>query len=195
MFSCSTLKNLRYYPYVNKELEIRGEFMFWQLWENRFWRRINVIYPDIAHVVAITVLDLPVFARESIVDCWGTISYEIDKTQFQIPVPLVQLSVTKIIDCSWIKFLDENKHEAILALKSTSSTEKIVNVQLSSDRIHDLDEYSTKKKRLLCFLAKKTFEKIQSDIFSVKVHGCLAYSLIEILSVDVDKASLRIFAR
>ncbi|XP_032685813.1 uncharacterized protein LOC116850987 isoform X2 [Odontomachus brunneus] len=189
------LKNLKYYPCVKDELEIRGESMFWQLREDHFWQRINAIHAGTVHVVATTVLDLPVFARESIIDCWGTISYEIDEIQFQTLVPLVRLSVTEIIDCSWTKFMDENKQRAILALKSTSSTERIVTVQLSSSRSNECDEHDFGKKRLFRFLAKKTFEKIYGDVFSVKAHGPLTYCLLEILSINFDKASLRIFFR
>ncbi|XP_014474123.1 PREDICTED: uncharacterized protein LOC106744150 [Dinoponera quadriceps] len=189
------LKKLKYYPYVKDEFEIRGESMFWQLRKDSFWQKINTVHPGTAHVVAITILDLPAFDRKSVVDCWGTILYEIDETRFQMPVPFIRLSVTEIIDCSWIKFLDKNEHGAILALKSTSSTERIVNIQLSSDRINDQGEHDSKKKQLFRFLAKKTFEKIHKDIFSVKEHGSLTYCLIEILSIDSDEASLRIFAR
>lgn len=188
---CSSLKKLRYYPCVKDELEICGQSMFWQLGEDRFWQRINAIHSGTAYVVATTILDLPGFARESVAECWGTISYEIDEMQLQTPVPLVQLSVTEIINCSWIKFLEKNKHGAILTLKSTSSMEKIVNVPLSND----LDEHDFEKKRLFCFLAKKAFEKIYGDVFSVREHGSLTDCLIEILSIDFDKASLKIFAR
>lgn len=194
-FFCSALKKLKYYPCVKDDPEIRGESMFWQLREDRFWQRINAIHPSTVHIMATMVLDLPVFARKSIIDCWGTISYEIDEIQFQTLVPLVRLSVTKIIDCSWIKFLEENKHGAILALKSTSSTERIVTVQLSNSRSNEWDEHDFGKKRLFRFLVKKTFEKIYGDVFSVKAHGPLTYCLLEILSIDFDKASLRIFVR
>lgn len=178
---------------MKDELEIRGEFMFWELQEGRFWQRINAIHPNV-YVVATMVLDLPMFARESVVNCWGTISYEIDETQNQTVVPPVRLSTAEIVDCSWIKFLNENKHGAILVLKSTSSTERIVNVQLSSSRINDWDEHDSGE-RLFRFLAKQTFEKIQGDIFLVKAHGPLTYCLIEILSIDFNKASLKIFVR
>ncbi|XP_019699316.1 uncharacterized protein LOC105188442 isoform X2 [Harpegnathos saltator] len=170
------LNKLRYYPWVKNELEIRGESMLWQLWEDRFWRKIDSIHGGTA-VVATTAIDLPVFARESVIHCWGMISYEIGETRFQMSVPIVRLSAAEIINCSWIKFLDESKHVAILALKSTSSTEKIVNIQLWSDPINNRDEHDTGKKRFFRFLAEKTFEKIHDDIFLVKIRQPALYNI------------------
>lgn len=132
------------------------------------------------------VLDLPMFDQENVVECWGIISYEIDETQFQIPVPPIQLSIVETIDSSCIKFLDENKYGAILVLKSTSTIEKIVNIQFSRD---DQDGFGNK----LChFLTAKNFAKVCSNVFLVKEHGSLMYCLVEI---DVNEANIRIFAR
>ncbi|KAL6446393.1 hypothetical protein ACFW04_001165 [Cataglyphis niger] len=89
--SCCTLLNLRYYPYVRDKMEIYGESMFWKRFFH--WERINSIHPGAVHVVATVVLDLPTFDTESISECWTTISYEIGETQFQIPIPPVQLTI------------------------------------------------------------------------------------------------------
>ncbi|XP_050449142.1 uncharacterized protein LOC126850316 isoform X2 [Cataglyphis hispanica] len=196
--SCCTLLNLRYYPYVRGKMEIYGESMFW----TRFfhWERISSIHPGAVHVVATMVLDLPTFDTESVSECWATISYEIGETQFQIPIPAVQLTIDEVIDCSCMKILNENERNAILALKSTSSTEKIVHVRLSKDNQNDEDDscalYEPRKKQLFHFLTTKNFVKISDDVFLVKEHGPLMYCLIELEWLGkVDEVNVRIFAR
>ncbi|XP_070155717.1 uncharacterized protein [Polyergus mexicanus] len=199
--SCCTLLNLRYYPYVRDKTEIYGESIFWKRFFH--WERINSIHPGAVHIVATIVLDLPTFDRESVSECWATISYEIGETQFQIPVPPVQLTIDEVIDCSCMNILNKNERSAILALKSTSSTEKIVNVRFSKDNQEDKDDscdscdsYEPRKKQLFHFLTAKTFVKISDDVYLMKEHSPLMYCLIELewLS-NVDEVNVRIFAR
>lgn len=192
IFFCSTLDDPNYYSYVRDATEVCGVSMFWQLQNSRFWNKIESVLPGAVHVVATTVLDLPTFDRESVVDCWGTISYKIDDTPFQMPVPLVQLSAVETIDSSCIKLLDENEHSAILCLKSTSSVESVVNVCFSS--AGDSRDGS-ERKQLFRFLIERAFEKVHGDVFVVKTHGTLMYCLVEVLSIDADQANIRIFAR
>jgi len=191
-FLCSRLVNLRYYPYVQGQVEICGESMFWRLNHKNQWEKIGSVCSGAIHhqaskFVATVVLDLPMFDGDSVVDCWGTISYEVDETQLQIPVPPVQLSIAETIDasCNCIKLLNENKHKAILALKSTSSTEKTVKIPLARNGSTELFH----------FLASKAFLTIYNDVFFVKEHGSLMYCLIELQSIDEGYASIRIFAR
>ncbi|EZA52676.1 hypothetical protein DMN91_001578 [Ooceraea biroi] len=165
--------------------------MFWKLNENR-WEKIDSIYPRAVHVVAVIVLDLPTFDRGPVVECWGTISYKIDETQLQMPVPSIQLTTAETIDISCIKLLDENQHSAILALKSTSNTERTVNVLFSRE---DEDGSRSEKEQLFHFLATKSFSKVYSDVFLVKEHGSLMYCLVEVQSIGDNHASLRIFTR
>lgn len=168
--------------------EIFGESTFWKLKEEHFFysETINSIQPGV--IIATMVLDLPKFDQEPVVKCWGIISYEIDETQFQIPLPPIQLSIVETIDSSCIKFLDENKYGAILVLKSTSTTEKIFNIPFSRD-----DQGFGNK---LCrFLTAKNFAKVCGNVFLMKEHGSLMYCLVEIQSIDVDEANIRIFAR
>lgn len=143
--------------------------------------------------MATIVLDLPMFDQEPVVKCWGIISYEIHETQFQIPVPPIQLSIVETIDNSCIKFLHENECGAILALKNTSAIEKDVNVQfLKSERDNKDDQNSNK---LVRFLIAKIFAKVRGNLFLMKEDGSLMYCLIEIQSIDVNEANIRIFAR
>lgn len=172
-------------------MEICGESMFWKLNENH-WDKIDSIYPCAVHVVATIVLDLPTFDRRPIVECWGTILYEIDEAQFQIPVSSVQLTAAETIDISCIKLLNENEHSAILALKSTSSTERIVSVPFFRD---DEDKSVLEKEQLFHFLAAKSFLQVCNDVYLVKDHGPLMYCLVEIQAINDDQASIRIFAR
>lgn len=153
--------------------------------------------------MATMVLDLgcyPMFDQEPAVKCWGIISYEIDETQFQIPVPSIQLSIIETIDSSFLKFLDESKY-VILALKSTSVIERIVNVHLSRADQDDQDDQDAQDDEnrsgniLFHFLTAKIFTKICGNIFFMKEHGSLMYCLIEVQSIDVDEANIRIFAR
>lgn len=182
-------------------MEICGESMFWKRFLH--WEKITSIHPGTVRVVATTVLDLPTFDRKSVSECWGTISYEIGETQFQIPVPPVQLTIDKMSDCSCMKFLNENELNAILALKSTSSAEKIVNINFSKDNKDDSDDeddscdlYELGKKKIFHFLTAKTFVKIYDDVFLMKEHGSLMYCLIELeWSSNADEVNVRIFAR
>lgn len=179
-------------------MEIYGESMFWKRFFH--WERINSIHPGAVHVVATMVLDLPTFDRESVSECWATIAYEIGETQFQIPIPPVQLTIDEVIDCSCMKILNENERSAILALKSTSSTEKIVHVRFSKDNQNDEDDssasYEPRKKQLFHFLTTKNFVKISDDVFLVKEHGPLMYCLIELEWLGkVDEVNVRIFVR
>lgn len=196
--SCCTLLNLRCYPYVRDKAEIYGESMFWKRFFH--WEKINSIHPGAVHVVATMVLDLPTFDRKSVSECWATISYEIDETQYQIPVPPVSLSIDEVIDSSCMKFLNKNERNAILALKSTSSTEKIVKVRFLKDNQDDQDDSydscNPGKKQLFHFLTEKTFVKIYDDVFLVKEHGSLMYCLVELEWLNnVDEVKVRIFAR
>lgn len=177
---------------MRDQVEICGGSIFWRLNENEKWQEIDLIGPGAVHVVATMVLDLPAFDRGPVVEFWATISYEINETQFQIPVPSVQLTTLETIDISCIKLLDENQHSAILALKSTSRIEKLVKVLFPRDVE---DEYESGRERLFHFLAVRSFLKIQSDVFLVKEHGALMYCLVEMESIDDDQASVRIFAR
>ncbi|XP_067209711.1 uncharacterized protein [Linepithema humile] len=188
----STLLNPRYYPYIRDEMEICGESMFWKLKAESYfhWEKINLIYPGSVHVVATMVLDLPTFDRESVVEYWSTISYEIDEIQYQIPVPPIQLTIAETIDSSCIKFLEENEHSAVLALKSTCNAESIVRLLKNNQ-----DEYESWKKQFFHFLGTKAFERVCSDIFLVKEHLSLMYCLIEIQSITVNEMSVKIFAR
>ncbi|KMQ91930.1 hypothetical protein RF55_8147 [Lasius niger] len=182
-------------------MEIYGESMFWKRF--LYWERINSIHPGTDHVMATMVLDLPTFDRKSVSECWATISYEIGETQFQIPVPPVQLTIDEISDCSCMKFLNQNELSAILALKSTSSAEKIVNVRFSKDNQDNSDDqddscddlYESGKKQLFHFLTAKTFVKIYNDVFLVKEHGSLMYCLIELDWSSNTEVNVRIFAR
>lgn len=138
------------------------------------------------------VLDLPMFDQEPAVKCSGIISYEIHETQFQIPVPPIQLSVVETIDSSSIKFLHENEYGVILALKNTSAIEKDVNVQFSIEKRDDRNGFDN---QLFRFLTAKIFVKIRDNLFLMKEHGSLMYCLIEIQSIDVNEANIKIFVR
>lgn len=175
-----------------RDEEISGESTFWKLKEERFFHseKINSIKPGA--IVATMVLDLPKFDQEPVVKCWGIISYEIDETQFQIALPPIQLSIAETIDSSCIKFLDENEYGAILALKSTSTIEKIVNIQFSRD---DQDDQNRSGNKLFRFLITKTFAKICNNVFLMKEHSSLMYCLVEIQSMDFEEANIMIFAR
>ncbi|XP_039314492.1 uncharacterized protein LOC105193135 isoform X2 [Solenopsis invicta] len=195
--SSCTLENPRYYPYVlsMRDEQISGESAFWKLEQERAFHseKINSIQPGA--VVATTVIDLgcyPMFDQEPVVKCWGIISYEIDDTQFQIPVPSIQLSIKKTLDSSCIKFLDERRYNTILALKSTSTIEKVVNVCFSRD---DQDDQNGSGNELFHFLIRRTFAKVYDNVFLMKEHGSLMYCLIEVQSIDVKEARIRIFAR
>ncbi|EGI69086.1 hypothetical protein G5I_02258 [Acromyrmex echinatior] len=194
-FLCSTLLNPRYYPYVlsTPDEEIFGESMFWKLKEGYFFHseKINLIHPGA--VVATMVLDLPTFDQEPVIKCWGIISYEIDETQFQIPLPTIELSIDETINSSCIRFLNENGRNAILALKSTSTIEKIFNIR--TDDRDNQDDRNGFGNKFFRFLTARTFTKVWDNVFLVKEHGCLMYCLIEIQSIDVNKANIRIFAR
>jgi len=194
-FFCSTLLNPKYYPYVSSTRgeEIFGESTFWKLKEERFFysEKINSIQPGA--IVATMVLDLPMFDEEPVVKCWGIISYEIDETQFQIPVPSILLSIAETIDS--IRFLDESGHSAILALKSTSTIERIFNVQFLRDDQNNQNNQNESGNKLFRFLTVKTFTKVYDNVFLMKEHGCLMYCLIEVQSIDVDEAKIKIFAR
>lgn len=197
-FLCSTLLNPRYYPYVlpARDEEIFGESTFWKLKEEPFFysEQINSIQPGA--IVATMVLDLPTFDQEPVVKCWGIISYEIDETQYQVPVPPIQLSIVRTIDSSCIKFLNESEYGAILALKSTSTIEKIINVKFSrDDRNTQEDSQNGFSNKLFRFLTAQIFVKVRSNVFLVKEHGSLMYCLIEIKTIDVDQANIKIFAR
>ncbi|XP_011699523.1 PREDICTED: uncharacterized protein LOC105456872 isoform X2 [Wasmannia auropunctata] len=194
--SCCTLLNPRYYPYVlpMPDEEISGESTFWKLKREHFFHseKISSIQPGA--VVATMVLDLPTFDQVPVVKCWGIISYEIDETQFQIPLPPIQLSIVKTIDSSCMRLLDKSRHSGILALKSTSTVEKIVNVQFSWDDRDDRDDQMSLNK--LCrFLTAITFTKVCDNVFLVKEHGSLTYCLVEVQSIDADETNIRIFAR
>ncbi|KYN33189.1 hypothetical protein ALC56_12522 [Trachymyrmex septentrionalis] len=193
-FLCSTLLNPRYYPYVlsTPDEEIFGESMFWKLEEGYFFHseKINWIHPGA--VVATMVLDLT-FDQESVIKCWGIISYEIDETQFQIPLPTTELSIDETINNSCIRLLNEDERSAILALKSTSTIEKIFNIQ--TDDRDNQDDRSGFGNKFFRFLTVRTFTKIWNNVFLVKEHGCLMYCLVEIQSIDVNKANIKIFAR
>jgi len=173
--------------------EIFGESTFWKLKEERFFHseKINSIQPGA--IVATMVLDLPMFNEEPVVKCWGIISYEIDETQFQIPVPSILLSIAETIDS--IRFLDESGHNAILTLKSTSTIERIFNVQFLRDDQNNQNNQNESGNKLFRFLTAKTFTKVYNNVFLMKEHGCLMYCLIEVQSIDVDEAKIRIFAR
>lgn len=146
--------------------------------------------------MATTVLDLPMFDQESVVKCWGIISYEIHETQFQIPVPPILLSIVETIDSSCVKFLHENEYGAILALKNTSAIEKSVNVRFSrNDRDDKDDEKNGFDNKLFHFLTVKIFAKVRGNLFLMKEHGSLMYCLIEIQSIDANEAHIKIFAR
>lgn len=185
--------NPRYYPSVLPTRgEISGASAFWKLRGERFFysEKINAIQPGA--VFATMVLDLPAFEQEPVVKCCGIISYEIAETQFQIPVPPIQLGIVDTLDSSCIKFLDKNECGAILALKTTSTAEKVVNVRFSRDDRDDANEPGDKFFR---FLTARLFAKIRDNVFLMKEHGSLMYCLLEIRSIDADEASIRTFAR
>ncbi|KAL6262680.1 hypothetical protein P5V15_005473 [Pogonomyrmex californicus] len=196
-FLYSTLLDPRCYPYVLSTLdeEISGESTFWKLEEECSFHseRISSIQPGAA--VATMVLDLPTFDQKSVVECWGIISYKIDETQYQIPVTPIRLSIAETINSSCMKFLNENEHGAILALKGTSIVEKIVNIQFSKNEQDNRDENRASNKKLFHFLTTRTFAKIYGNVFLIKEHGSLMYCLIEVLLIDVNEANIRIFAR
>lgn len=191
-FLYSTLLNPRYYSYIRDEMEICGESMFWKLKAESFhWEKINLIYPGSVHVVATMVLDLPAFHRESVVEYWSTISYDIDETQYQITVSPIQLTIAETIDNSYIKFLEENEHSAILVLKSTCNAESVVRLEKNNQE----SEYEFWKKQFFHFLSTKAFERVCNNIFLIKEHVSLMYCLIEIQSITVKEISVKIFAR
>ncbi|XP_011871300.1 PREDICTED: uncharacterized protein LOC105563907 [Vollenhovia emeryi] len=189
--SCCTLLNPRYYPHMlpTRDEESFGESTFWKGERSLCTEKVHSIQPGA--VVATLVLDLPMFDQGPVVKCLGLISYEINETQFQVPVPPIHLSIGETIDRSCIKFLDENDNGAILALKSTSAIERIVNVQFTSRQ----DDQTGFGNQLFRFFTAKIFIKIRDNVFWVKEHGSLMYCLVEIQSIDADKATIRIFAR
>ncbi|XP_012543711.1 uncharacterized protein LOC105841128 [Monomorium pharaonis] len=198
--SYCTLLNPRYYPYVlsTRDEQISGVSTFWKEKHDFYSEKIDSIQPGI--VVATMVLDLgcyPMFDKEPVVECWGIISYEIDETQFQIPVPPIQLSITETINSSCIKFLDKNKYDAILAVKSTSAIERVINIKFVDGRFDQdtQDDQSDTVAKFFSFLTAKTFTKICDHIFLMKEHGFLMYCLLEVQSINYEKANIRIFAR
>ncbi|KYM97725.1 hypothetical protein ALC62_11585 [Cyphomyrmex costatus] len=196
-FICSTLLNPRYYPYVlsTRDEEIFGKAIFWKLNEGYFFRseKVNSIHPGA--VVATMVLDLPTFDQQPVIKCWGIISYEMEETQFQIPLPTTELSVVETVNNSCIKFLNENEHSTILALKSVSTIDKIFNIQFSRDDRDNRDDRNRFNNKLFRFFTARTFTKVWDNVFLVKEHSSLMYCLVEVQLVDVDKANIRIFAR
>lgn len=183
--SSETLNNLQVYVDVKGVDEIKGSSMCWSLVNNTFWYRTDTIQPH-KEVVAVVVLDLPKFDKDSFCNVHGIISYEIDEKQYQTPVPIICLLVKETIDNSCgVKFSTDVDH-SILALKSTS-IEKIVGIQIEA--------HPDGGERLIEFLKEKSFIEICADVYVAKATGCLMFCLIEILPIIEEEARLRIFSR
>ena len=177
---------------------LRGMSTFWKLENEIFSYQTNEICPS-GQVVATVVLDLPKFDKRPFYDIYGTIVYEVEEREYQIPVPVIRLKIDDTIDNGYqVKFLNhvdptrmKDVHvipPMILALRSTS-IEKNVDIQMKED--------PERKKQLVKFLKKYPFQEIHTNVHFVQTTGCLMHCLIEILPVSpVEKGEkLRISSR
>ncbi|CAD1468769.1 unnamed protein product, partial [Heterotrigona itama] len=179
--------------------DLRGVSTFWKLENEIFSYQTNEICPS-GEVVATVVLDLPKFDERPFCDVYGTIVYEVEEREYQIPVPVIRLKIDDTIDSSYqVKFVNHvgltrakdvvpHISPMILALRCTS-VEKNVDIQMKGN--------SETKKQFLKFLRKYLFQEIHTNVYVVQTTGCLMHCLIEILPVSsVEKEEkLRISSR
>ncbi|KOX68898.1 hypothetical protein WN51_06818 [Melipona quadrifasciata] len=178
--------------------DLRGMSTFWKLENEIFSYQTNEICPS-GKVVATVVLDLPKFDERPFYDICGTIVYEVEEREYQIPVPVIRLKIDDTIDGYQVKLfnhVDPTRMKdvphmispMILALRSTS-IEKNIDIQMK--------EYLERKKQLLKFLKKYPFQEIHTNVYFVQTTGYLMHCLVEILAVSpVEKEEkLRISSR
>ena len=173
--------------------DLRGISTFWKLENEIFSYQTNEICPS-GVVVATVVLDLPKFDERPFYDIYGTIVYEIEEREYQIPVPIIHLKIDDTIDSNCqVKFLihvglTRGILPMILALRSTS-VEKNVDIQMK--------EVPERKKQFLKFLKKYLFQEIHTNVYIVQTTGCLMHCLIEIPPVSSveGEEKLRISSR
>lgn len=170
--------------------------MFWKLVNEIFSYRIDKIEPN-SYIIATVALNIPKFDKNPFCDVYGTISYKVEENEYQIPVPVIRLTIEDTIDNNYqIKFLTERNHDfqietkdilpMILALRSTS-VEKIIDVQIK--------RIPKREKEFLTFLKEKSFEAIFENIYIVQTTSCLMHCLIEILPIIEGEEKLRISSR
>lgn len=191
-----TLSNPQIYVSLKDNDELYGISMFWKLVNEIFSYRIDKIQPN-SYVMATVVLNVPKFDKNPFCDVYGTISYKIEENEYQIPIPVIRLTIEDTIDNNYqIKFLTERNYAfqvetkdilpMILALRSTS-VEKIIDVQIK--------KIPKKEKEFLTFLKEKSFEAIFENIYIVQTTSCLMHCLIEILPIIEGEEKLRISSR
>ncbi|OAD52928.1 Golgi SNAP receptor complex member 1 [Eufriesea mexicana] len=192
-----TLNKPQIYVSLNENYDLYGISMFWTLKNETFLYQIDEIRPC-SEVVATVVLDLPKFNTNSLCEVYGTILYEVEEEEYQIPIPVIHITIEDTIDSRYqVKFLTEenqvlkrnrisNTLHMMLALKS-SSMEKTIDVQIKG-----IPERET---HFLTFLKEKSFQTIYKDIYIVQTIGTLMHCLIEILPITEGKEKIRISSR
>ncbi|XP_033348162.1 uncharacterized protein LOC117232707 [Bombus vosnesenskii] len=190
------IRNPQVYMSLAEDDDLCGMSMIWNLENETFGYPINEIRPS-SKVVATVVLDLPKFDKKHFCEVYGTIAYEVEETEYQVPVPIIRLTIEDTIDDSYqVKFLTAGNHVSpigtndivpmILALRSTS-VEKNINAQIKG--------VPERNKEFLKFLKEKSFQEIYTNTYIVQTTGCLMHCLIEILPNTKTQEKLRISAR
>ncbi|KAL2720918.1 uncharacterized protein V1478_009964 [Vespula squamosa] len=177
----STLNELRFYAFPKGNSEIHGVVSaFWEE-ENDLWKRVNAILSKRDNVVATLVLDPVDFHENTIVEIYGTISYENLDMELQIAVPVVTFTSRDIL--RGVYKLNDSQHPkyAVLALKSIF-VETILELpyQFDSENFIDL---------LRCLDAKKFVKNVYC------IDNTEYYAMIETLSANKIKISAKTMSR
>ncbi|XP_035734680.1 uncharacterized protein LOC118447188 [Vespa mandarinia] len=168
--SFQTLNELRFYALPKGISEIHGVVSaFWEE-ENDLWKRINLISSKRDNVVATLVLDPLDFNENTIIEIYGTISYENLDTELQIAIPVVTFTSHDILRGTYKLNYSEHPKYTVLALKSIF-VETILELpyQFDSENFINL---------LRCLDAKK----ILKNVYCIENTEC--YAIIETLSAN-----------
>ncbi|KAF7403103.1 hypothetical protein HZH66_005370 [Vespula vulgaris] len=180
-FPCRTLNELRFYAFPKGTSEIHGVVSaFWEE-ENDLWKRVNAILSKRDNVVATLVLDPMDFNENTLVQIYGTISYENLDMELQIAVPVVTFTSRDILRGTYKLNYSQQPKYAVLALKSVF-VETILELpyQFDSENFVDL---------LRCLDAKKIVKNAYC------VESAEYYAVIETLSANEIKISAKTMSR
>ncbi|XP_043666476.1 uncharacterized protein LOC122628332 [Vespula pensylvanica] len=179
--SFQTLNELRFYAFPKGTSEIHGVVSaFWEE-ENDLWKRVNAILSKRDNVVATLVLDPMDFNENTLVQIYGTISYENLDMELQIAVPVVTFTSRDILRGTYKLNYSQQPKYAVLALKSVF-VETILELpyQFDSENFVDL---------LRCLDAKKIVKNAYC------VENTEYHAVIETLSANKIKISAKTMSR
>lgn len=132
------------------------------------------------------MLDLPRFDKSTSVKIGGCIFGKIEDKLIQTAIDEISLSTCDVMSekCS-LKFSSSNKDANILACKS---------VGLNRTLIIDLNKKFGTGRKVYDFLERYSFRDIESGLY-VSDYAGGSISMVEIVNLDEESVSLRIYAR